>query len=92
MAYRVGPVDVLNAASRSEIPAEIVFKPPVAVRTGPVDALNAEVGVQDPSDDGTLIGKFILLLSSWLWEVSEARQVLVAPGGLHSCMGTFIFR
>lgn len=62
MAYRVGPVDVLNAASRSEIPAEIVFKPPVAVRTGPVDALNAEVGVRDPSDDGKLDDTFIIVL------------------------------
>lgn len=78
------------------IPAGVSSKPPVSYRVGPVDVLNAafnaEVDVRDPPDDGTLIGKFILLLSSWRWEVVEARQVLVAPGGLHSCMVTFIFR
>ena len=56
-------------------------KPPVSYRVGPVDVLNAafnaEVDVRDPPDDGKLIGKFILLLSSWRWEVSEARQVSV---------------
>lgn len=63
------------------IPAGVSSKPPVSYRVGLVETLSTGVGVHDPSDDGKLGFRSIMVLSSWRWEVVEARQVLVPPAG-----------